>query len=274
MASGDKKVSTYVFLHLNTTCLPDDDECQITEICMFASRRNTLEQSGGHTEIPPLPRVTNKLVLCLKPDADIQEDATDVSELTNESLSHQRRFSSHTVSAMQAFLKHLEEPVCFIAHNGNTFDFAVLKAELNRIGQPAVFVPMFCADSLYAVRELDPPAEEVSFELLSSSLKRKSGDSTKTSLKRTKTAPATSTKQTPGHTSLLKKSYSSPAVPERQKRSYALREYYKDKFGMLPRNSHTAEGYCKALVTVVQTTPKFCEWANKNKQKMSTIQPA
>ena len=74
--------------------------------------------------------------------------------LYNDTLERQRDFSPATVSLINGFLSHLEEPVCLIAHYGNGYDFPLLKAELNRINQSLV-EDIYCADSLEVFRALD-----------------------------------------------------------------------------------------------------------------------
>lgn len=74
--------------------------------------------------------------------------------LYNDALERQNDFSSATVSLVDAFLSHLEQPVCLIAHYGNGFDYPLLKAELKRINQP-LSLDIFCVDSIDIFRSLD-----------------------------------------------------------------------------------------------------------------------
>lgn len=80
MATGQSsnEMSTYVFLHLNTTCLPGECQpCRITEICLLAVNKKGLKISQHG--IPEMPRVLQKLVFCLEPGNDIQEEARQIS---------------------------------------------------------------------------------------------------------------------------------------------------------------------------------------------------
>lgn len=45
-------------------------------------------------------------------------------------------------------------PVCFVAHNGNYFDYPILKAELNQAGCE-LQEDIFCIDSLQMFRDID-----------------------------------------------------------------------------------------------------------------------
>ena len=74
--------------------------------------------------------------------------------LYNDNLERQRDFSKDTVTLLNSFLSHLEQPVCLIAHNGNGYDFPLLQAELERIKQHLIG-DILCVDSLEVFRVLD-----------------------------------------------------------------------------------------------------------------------
>ena len=69
-------------------------------------------------------------------------------------MERQRDFSKDTVTLLNSFLSHLEQPVCLIAHNGNGYDFPLLQAELERIKQHLIG-DILCVDSLEVFRVLD-----------------------------------------------------------------------------------------------------------------------
>jgi hypothetical protein len=50
-------------------------------------------------------------------------------------------------------LSCLPSPVCLVAHNGNAYDFPLLKAELEKLGTE-INPGTLCADSLLGLREL------------------------------------------------------------------------------------------------------------------------
>ena len=52
------------------------------------------------------------------------------------------------------FIKQLVPPICLVAHNGNGFDFPLLKAELNRLGRDLPS-EILCVDSLEVLQALD-----------------------------------------------------------------------------------------------------------------------
>lgn len=71
-------------------------------------------------------------------------------------MKRQKDFSKDTVSLINGFLSHLEEPVCLVAHNGTRYDFPLLKAELQGI-QQSLTDDIYCVDSLEVFRSLDSP---------------------------------------------------------------------------------------------------------------------
>ena len=64
-----------------------------------------------------LPRVLNKLTLCVYPMATIMTEVSRLTGLDNYNLKSRLPF-----------------PVCLVAHNGNLYDFPLLHAELVKTG--------------------------------------------------------------------------------------------------------------------------------------------
>lgn len=54
---------------------------------------------------------------------------------------------------MVKFLDRLQKPVCFVAHNGNRFDYPILKKHIERLKQKFLN-NIFCIDSLHAFRDI------------------------------------------------------------------------------------------------------------------------
>lgn len=260
-----QNISTFVFLHHNTTCQPKHGECRVTEVCLLAVNKNDLQYSEGTKS--ELPRITNKLTLCFNPEREILQKATKGSRLTNEDLIHQKTFTLETASQIKSFLKHLEKPVCLVANYGKGFDFPVLKNELIRVNKKKMFDGIFCVDSRDILISLNATKTKVGVDVASaSSSKRKSSHipdrDVRPRLKKSKTGPVASKQTTgnQGHSQAspgLKKSQSFPAQSTSDDTPFALRIYYRNMFGEEPEQSHTAEGYCKALVEIAQATPRF-----------------
>ena len=67
---------------------------------------------------------------------------------------HQKDFDPDLASLLRSFIARHEAPVCLIAHNGNRFDFPLMRSELQGLGEDLAPNTM-CADSLIMFRDLD-----------------------------------------------------------------------------------------------------------------------
>ena len=95
-----------------------------------------------------LPRVLNKLTICVYPMSTIMPEVSSITGLDNYNLTGQDKFTKSTGDLLNAFLSRLPFPVCLVAHNGNAYDFPLLRAELVKAG--AEFGPnIFCVDSCW-----------------------------------------------------------------------------------------------------------------------------
>ena len=67
-----------------------------------------------------------------------------------------------TGELLNAFLTHLTFHLCLVAHNGNKYDFPLLKAELEKVG---IMLPCntLCADSYLGIKEIISKKEETTY---------------------------------------------------------------------------------------------------------------
>ncbi|XP_007534962.1 three prime repair exonuclease 2 isoform X2 [Erinaceus europaeus] len=150
------RAETFVFLDLEATGLPEVDP-EIAELSLFAVHRSSLEgpsrtRSGGLA----LPRVLDKLTLCMQPQRPFTAKASEITGLSSEGLAQcgKAGFDGAVVQTLQAFLSRQEGPICLVAHNGFDYDFPLLRTELQRLG--AHLPPdTVCLDTLPALRGLD-----------------------------------------------------------------------------------------------------------------------
>lgn len=152
-------MKSYVIFDLETTTLPCYGKSKITEISVIAVVRDHIIH---HKDEAYLPRVLNKLTLCLYPQRIISLDAEKLTGLSNCLLEDQTPFNDNTFNILNDFIVRMPKPVCLIAHNGICFDFPILQAEVQSLGKKFPD-DLWCADSLPAFRFLysDKPAEKV-----------------------------------------------------------------------------------------------------------------
>ena len=80
-------------------------------------------------------------------------EVSSITGLDNYNLTGQDKFTKSTGDLLNAFLSRLPVPVCLVAHNGNAYDFPLLRAELVKAG--AEFGPnIFCVDSYVGIKEI------------------------------------------------------------------------------------------------------------------------
>ncbi|KAF5303348.1 hypothetical protein FQR65_LT08261 [Abscondita terminalis] len=141
-------IETFVFLDSETTGLPSQqhNKTRITELCLVAVQ-------SDHLALGVFPRVQNKINLCFNPCKFIDNEASKITGLSNDLLEYQPRFNSTSYGIMYEFLNMLRKPVCLVAHNGNGFDYPILKAEIDKTGN-ALPDDILCVDSLIAFRNL------------------------------------------------------------------------------------------------------------------------
>ncbi|XP_043474774.1 uncharacterized protein LOC122506569 [Leptopilina heterotoma] len=126
-----KMINSFVFLDLETTDLIRYGIMpRITELAMVAVLRE-------HIKIPQskLPRVLAKLVIPINPNENIPKIVTKITELTNHHLKNIKQFDFNVCGQINHFLQRLEEPICFVAHNGKKFDYPILLNEFQNYGE-------------------------------------------------------------------------------------------------------------------------------------------
>ncbi|KAI9555225.1 hypothetical protein GHT06_017740 [Daphnia sinensis] len=136
-------INSLVFFDLETTGLPADHPARITELNFCGVDRMQFMECKSKK----MPRVTNRLNLCIDPSRPIDPVATDLSKLDNRNLGKQSKFDADVFNVIVSFLSRLQKPICLIAHNGANFDFPIFKAEIAKFGEKFP-QDLYCADSL------------------------------------------------------------------------------------------------------------------------------
>ncbi|XP_052873043.1 uncharacterized protein LOC128278364 isoform X2 [Anopheles cruzii] len=158
--TGMTNVRTFVFLDLETTGLPWNEwnRTKITELSMVACSKQHLLESISH-----LPRVLHKLSLCFNPSRMISHGSSLKTGLYNDLLQYEGKFDSSAGEMVKIFLKRLQKPICFVAHNGYRFDFILLKKQLASL-DVQLEGPLVCIDTLPAFRAIEADLQRSFFE--------------------------------------------------------------------------------------------------------------
>ena len=85
--------------------------------------------------------------------ATIKPEVTDITGLDNYNLTGQAKFDENTAKLIFAFLARLPPPICLVTHNGNYYDFPLLKAELEKV-KMQLSPEVFCVDSYLGFKTL------------------------------------------------------------------------------------------------------------------------
>ncbi|XP_076985542.1 three-prime repair exonuclease 1 isoform X2 [Tamandua tetradactyla] len=153
-------MQTFIFLDLEATGLPFSQP-KVTELCLLAIHRCALESppapQGPTPTVPPLPRVVDKLSLCVAPGKVCSPAASNITGLSTAMLAaHGRqRFNADLANLLQTFLQRQPQPWCLVAHNGDRYDFPLLQAELAAVGLANTLDGAFCVDSIAALKALE-----------------------------------------------------------------------------------------------------------------------
>lgn len=148
-SDSSQDIKTLAFFDLETTGLPDLEffKTKITELTIVAvSVEHFLDSS--------IPRVQHKLSLCFNPFKRIDIKSMEITGLTNEMLERERKFDQNAMKLIECFIFQLQQPVCLIAHNGNKFDFPLIKKQCDLLGATFPFT-MQCCDSIPVFKEID-----------------------------------------------------------------------------------------------------------------------
>ena len=157
------KIKTLVYCDLEATGLKNSGRPRITELSFVAVNTESIldlnamlisNLQKNRIKVESLfPRVVNKLTVCVYPMATILPAVSAITGLDNYNLSGQATFDTKTGELLNSFLARLPAPLCLVAHNGDLYDFPLLKAELEKAG---ITLPpdTLCADSYVGIKEI------------------------------------------------------------------------------------------------------------------------
>ncbi|XP_015586072.1 uncharacterized protein LOC107263408 [Cephus cinctus] len=143
------EIKTFVFFDLETTGLIRGKIMPgITEISLIAVSREAILEKNGK-----LPRVSHKLIMPINPKKTIPDIVTNITGLSAKNLANVKPFEVETFELMMQFIGRLIAPICFVAHNGNNFDYKIIMQEFQQI-EKAMPIEVLCVDSLEAFKDI------------------------------------------------------------------------------------------------------------------------
>jgi DNA polymerase III epsilon subunit-like protein len=266
-------IETLVYFDIEATGLKSSGRPRITEISFLAVKMDdTLNLSfeimqllkNGHSEGNLLqleslqPRIVNKLTLCVYPMATIVPHVSDITGLDNYMLNGQSKFEESTGNLLNSFLSHLPSPVCLVAHNGDAYDFPLLKAEMEKVNTPLDPL-ILCVDSYIGIKNIYKRKQEENAMSIDS-------DKTATIIQRNLSVAFCKNKIThqpcSGELRSVKKMKISPlCIPS----SFSLVNLHNHLLGFPPLKSHGAEADCLTLLrTTAMIGRDWLDWVEEN----------
>ena len=163
-----QEIKTLVYFDLEATGLKSSGRPRVCEISLVAvntcdflnlhakimDQLKTRRKEDNFNQVEALsPRVINKLTLCVYPMATIVPLVTTLTGLDNYNLTGQTKFDKGIGDMLNIFLSRLPSPVCLVAHNGNLYDFPLLRAEIEKTGTE-LGSQILCVDSYVGMKEI------------------------------------------------------------------------------------------------------------------------
>ncbi|KAI5645455.1 hypothetical protein NE865_02542 [Phthorimaea operculella] len=295
-------IATYVFLDLETTGLPkeENNRTKITEMSLVAVKRDqVLDTRPG-----AVPRVLHKLTLCFNPGRPIPVSVTNVTGLSNELLEYESSFNKQVCEFINTFLNLLTKPVCLIAQNGLAFDYPIFKNHFQRM---KVDLPedLLCADSFHAFYDILEEEKKINLEACATPpqayfKEEKAGEDLETTVVKSNEtvldqvdflAPNTlamkqineaTPKQTPAPSSISAPRKDGKVSKARRRfpwsegskptEKYKLKDIYERVLNRPGLEAHQAENDClMALECSVAKAKEFVKWVDENSVKFTEI---
>ena len=282
------QIRTLVYFDLEATGLRCSGRPRITELSFVAV--NTEDVLDMHSRIfsncqenrtkieSIVPRIVNKLTVCVYPLAIIRPEVTDITGLDNYNLSGQASFSMETGELLNSFLAILPKPLCLVAHNGNQFDFPLLKAELDKAGSNLP-VGTLCVDSYTAMKQILSGPKNIQQLVIETethktpkqSLTLKDGsheilNSKKVASKATQYLPKfEDTASREDKRRKLSNLITRQTQKEQGPKSYSLINLHTHLLGCPPAQSHGSEADCLSLLrTTAVLGTEWVQWVRDN----------
>ncbi|XP_050356218.1 three prime repair exonuclease 2-like [Nymphalis io] len=266
-------IKTFMFFDLETTGLPAKDHVpKVIELTFLCVLRSDIEQADIYN-LPPV----SKLTYLFNPQTELSHEAAQLTGLSNEYLINQPVFEDK-IKCIKAFLD-APKPVCLIAHNGNRFDFKIIK---NEFANAKAVLPdgLYCVDSLKAFKKILKDNDFIQME--ASNVCKRNFDSSDSTLGEDAWPDLNVTPENWREIDNMIESFTSLTTTpkcesDKNKQStisLKLTNIYKTLLRKEPIVSHRAEADCMMLLEcVISTKQYFLPWADRNYQLLSRIKP-
>ena len=217
-----------------------------------------------------------------------------LSGLNYEKLKNQPKFDETVPPLLECFFRRLQGqgPVCLLAHQGNSFGFRVLQAELKRIQGTMLLRDIECADTKSAFCAVCRFAKQAKAFEDAENVKRERHAELEQQVENYPEASGTGKRKKPDSTPLAKKKYRYTKKEMRDAKEklilkqdhsslelhtikkYSLKNLFVHFFPNSPRESHSVEANCINLIKICQKICKnFLIWVDENSKAFSTIKP-
>jgi three prime repair exonuclease 1 len=262
-----EEIKTFAFFDLETTGIPELEffKTKITEISVVAC---SVEHFLNEKHL----RVLHKLTLCFNPFKRIDIKASDITGLTNDLLEHEHKFDENAMGVLEKFLSQLQQPVCLIAHNGEKFDFPLLKKQFEAFNAN---IPdsLKCCDSLRVLKEIDerfPDFKVVEVTKEDSAIHECDTGDFNGMQRVNETTPRKNRPEEVKELLNFKRKLFPNSANRQQYKSFALREIHKRFFNCFPDESHFAEADVLALMKcALKDKRDFVDSVNRHSIKFS-----
>ena len=176
-------------------------------------------------------------------------------------LNGHSKFDKSTENVINSFLSHLPSPVCLVAHNGDAYDFPLLKAEMEKVNTPLVHL-ILGVDSYIGIKNIYKKKAEERQSETSQNINSINSDKKATIIQRNLLVALCKNKidhqPYAGKFRSAKKMKLSPlCIPS----SFSLVNLHNRLFGFPPLKSHGAEADCsKLLMTTAALGQDWLDW--------------
>ena len=276
-----KGITTLVYFDIEATGLKSSGRPRITEIsCVAVNMDSILRLSleikkilknpnleGYAIELESLqPRIVNKLTLCVYPMATIVPHVSDITGLDNYMLNGQSKFNKSTGNLLNSFLSHLPSPVCLVAHNGDCYDFPLLKAEMEKVHTP-MDPSILCVDSYSGIKNIYNKKVDLSKPDIRTNIKSIGSDVNASNINKKQSVEFIKNRTTYYQpcSGKLRSSKLMKISPLCHPSSFSLVNLHNQLLGFPPSKSHGAEADCLTLLrTTAALGQEWLDWVEEN----------